>query len=62
MSDHLNSNPIPTPPNPGETIPLEPVAPTPTSKPTSRPSVLKSAEDVCPNCGTKLAPDAIVGR
>ena len=60
MSDHPDFNPTPTPPNPGETIPLEPVAPTPTSKPTSRPSVLKSAEDVCPNCGTKLAPDAIV--
>lgn len=63
MSDQPESNPAPTPsipPNPGETIPLEPVASAPVPNPTPRPSVLKSAADVCPNCGAKLDPDAIV--
>ncbi len=60
MPDHPQSNPTPNPPNPGETIPLEPVAPAPTPQRSTRPSVLNSAADACPNCAAALAPDAIV--
>lgn len=60
MSDQPHSNPAPHRPDPGETIPLEPVTPAPAPKLAPLPGVLKSAADICPNCGAKLDPGAVV--